>query len=155
MKYHHYMSNIVPESVLNRMMQLTVLVGRDMDERLARDGVSRSRVPVLWVISASGPQTQRELSEALRVSPRNITGLVNALSADGLVSREPHPSDRRAVLITLTGAGQALVEKLAREQSQFTAVLFEGWEPAELAAFARGLDRSVARLQHMVGAGQA
>ena len=121
-----------------------------MDESLARDGISRSRAPVLWVISAAGPRTQRELADSLHVSPRNITGLVDGLVADGFVSRQPHPRDRRAALVTLTRAGEALVAKLAADQDQFTRQLFGEWKPAELAAFSRGLDRTVIRLQQLI-----
>ncbi|KQW05733.1 hypothetical protein ASC66_12275 [Leifsonia sp. Root4] len=144
------MSDSASIAALDRLLQLTVLLGRDMDESLARDGISRSRAPVLWVISAAGPRTQRELADSLHVSPRNITGLVDGLVADGFVSRQPHPRDRRAALVTLTHAGEALVAKLAAEQEQFTRQLFGEWKPSELAAFSRGLDRTVIRLQHLI-----
>lgn len=144
------MSDSASIAALERLLQLTVLLGRDMDESLARDGISRSRAPVLWVIAAAGPRTQRELADSLHVSPRNITGLVDGLVADGFVSRQPHPRDRRAALVTLTDAGHALVAKLAARQDQFTGQLFDEWKPAELAAFSRGLDRTVIRLQQLI-----
>ena len=37
----------------------------------------------------NGPTTQRELADALKVTPRNVTGLV----AGGFVTRERHPTD--------------------------------------------------------------
>jgi DNA-binding MarR family transcriptional regulator len=46
--------------------------------------------------------TQRQLSEALQCSPRNVTGLVDALGSDGLAERGAHPTDRRASLVALT-----------------------------------------------------
>ncbi len=40
--------------------------------------------------------TQRALADALQVTPRNVTGLVDALADSGFVERAPHPTDRRA-----------------------------------------------------------
>ena len=50
--------------------------------------------------------TQRELSRALRCTPRNVTGLLDALEDSGLVVRRPHPRDRRASLVNLTLGGK-------------------------------------------------
>ena len=44
----------------------------------------------------------RALSQQLGISPRTVTGLVDALEADGWVTRTPHPDDRRATIISIT-----------------------------------------------------
>jgi DNA-binding MarR family transcriptional regulator len=54
----------------------------------------------------------RELAEALRVSPRNVTGLLDGLEATGFVARTMHPSDRRATLVTLTEHGKAVAKAM-------------------------------------------
>jgi hypothetical protein len=41
------------------------------------------------------------------VSPRNVTGLVDGLAESGFVTREPHPTDRRATLVALTERARA------------------------------------------------
>ena len=64
-------------------------------------GLTPSRTHLLWELGHRGPVPQRVLAEALKVTPRAVTGLVDALAADGLVTREPHPTDRRAALVTL------------------------------------------------------
>jgi DNA-binding MarR family transcriptional regulator len=82
----------------------------DLGERDYGLGFARGRV--LWSLRESGPVVMRALSEALGVSPRTITGLVDALEADGWVTRTPHPSDRRATIISLTPASEATLIKL-------------------------------------------
>lgn len=44
----------------------------------------------------------REIS--LVAEPRNVTDLVDALERDGYVTREPHPTDRRATWSPLRNA---------------------------------------------------
>src|SRR5271169_3756640 len=65
----------------------------DLGERDYGLGFARGRV--LWSLRESGPVVMRALSQALGVSPRTVTGLVDSLEADGWVTRSPHPNDRR------------------------------------------------------------
>lgn len=48
----------------------------------------------------------RELADALRVAPRSVTEVVDALEAKGHVVREPHPGDRRASIVVATDEGR-------------------------------------------------
>jgi DNA-binding MarR family transcriptional regulator len=82
----------------------------DLGERDYGLGFARGRV--LWSLRESGPVVMRALSEALGVTPRTVTGLVDALEADGWVTRSPHPNDRRATIISLTPASEATLIKL-------------------------------------------
>lgn len=133
------------EAVLGRLWELTVLLSEDLDKGLADRGLTRSRAPVVWELHRRGPVTQRVLAEALGVTARNVTGLVDGLEAAGIVTREPHPTDRRATLITLTGQGAAAAAEMAAQQRDFARELFAD-EP-ELATFAAVLDRLLARLR--------
>jgi DNA-binding MarR family transcriptional regulator len=56
------------------------------------------------------------LAEHLGVAPRSATEVADALEAAGLVARTPDPSDRRAVLLTLTDRGRSLVERVRDER---------------------------------------
>jgi DNA-binding MarR family transcriptional regulator len=49
-----------------------------------------------------------ELASACCCSPSTVTGIVDTLENKGLVRREPHPEDRRSVLVFLTTRGKAL-----------------------------------------------
>jgi DNA-binding MarR family transcriptional regulator len=54
-----------------------------------------------------------ELATQLLVAHHSAVGLVDRLSAQGLVERQPGPQDRRQVFVRLTPRGNALLEKLA------------------------------------------
>ena len=49
---------------------------------------------------------------------RAITGLVDMLVGGGLVTRESHPTDRRATLVTLTARGKKLTAMLKRDKHE-------------------------------------
>ncbi|MGN7249077.1 MarR family winged helix-turn-helix transcriptional regulator [Janibacter anophelis] len=54
------------------------------------------------------PPRLRDLAEALRIAPRSVTDVVDALEAKGYVTRQPDPTDRRASVVVVTEAGRAV-----------------------------------------------
>jgi len=72
---------------------------------LPTDAVSYARMRLLTALQCDGEQTMGRLATALGVTPRRITVLVEALEADGLVERHPHPTDGRSTLVTITDIG--------------------------------------------------
>jgi DNA-binding MarR family transcriptional regulator len=71
---------------------------------LREHGLSLSSLKLLRAL-AEGDRSMREVSQALHVSPRTITDMIDGLEARGLVARCPHPSDRRVTRLHLTEAG--------------------------------------------------
>jgi DNA-binding MarR family transcriptional regulator len=65
-------------------------------------GASVPRLRLLNAVLCHGPQKMADLAEALTVTPRNVTALVDGLEGDGLVRRTPHTTDRRVTLVELT-----------------------------------------------------
>src|SRR5487761_1468680 len=80
------------EATLDRILELTVLLSRDMADSLARMGLTESRAHLVWQLQQRGPCTQAALAAGLLVTPRAITALVDALVETGFVTRELHPS---------------------------------------------------------------
>jgi DNA-binding MarR family transcriptional regulator len=138
-------------AALDRLWGLSLLLGDLMQQGLAQRGITLARAAVVVLVDRQGASTQRALSRALRVTPRNITGLVDALEEEGLVVRAPHPSDRRATLVTLTKRGSALARALRRDQDGFASRLFADVDAAEVDAFTRVLDHVLARIEERLG----
>lgn len=136
-----------PGAALDRMFELTVLLGDAMASGLVERGLTQARAAVLWQLHDRSPVTQRELSDALGVTPRNVTGLLDGLEATGLVVRAPHPKDRRATWVSLTEHGVAVVAALHAEHREFARHLFGDLPEPELAAFLTSLDKVVGRLR--------
>lgn len=142
------------EAALGRLWDLTLLLADDSERGLAEHGLTRSRAQVVWQLRQHGPVTQQALSTALGVTARNITGLVDGLVATGFVTREPHPTDRRATLVTFTPQGEARVAAMEASQKAFAETLFAEIPDAELAAFTSTLDHLRTRLRALAAPNQ-
>jgi DNA-binding MarR family transcriptional regulator len=129
---------------LDRLLELVVLLNEDMTQALAREGLTVPRAHVLWLLHQGGPSTQRALADALKVTPRNVTGLVDGLEASGHVTREPHPRDRRATLVSLTDRAAATLAEMDAEHGRLAELLFG--DMPRFDAFAAGLDHVIDRL---------
>lgn len=133
-------------SALDRLILLTLLLNDDMERGLREVGLTPSRTGLLWMLRRLGAVPQKALAEAMRIAPRTVTGLVDGLVTTGFVTREAHPDDRRAFLVTLTAKGTAAIEKLEADQREFGRQLF-GHMPAErLDGLVTGLDDVLATL---------
>ena len=122
-----------------------------MTQAIEALGLTLSRTHLLWELGQRGPVPQRVLAETLKVTPRAVTGLVDALVADGLVTRELHPSDRRATLVTFTSRGEKLVAQLKRDHRALARALFAPTSRRELESFGRTLAGVIDRLRaHLV-----
>ena len=66
----------------------------------------------------------------------NITGIVDGLENKGLVSRQPHPSDRRIKIIHLETEGKKLQSQIVKRLAETSDHLFHGLNETELKQFA-------------------
>lgn len=130
-------------SALDKVLHLAALVSADMNRFERESGLTAARIHVLWVLGAAGPSTQQSLASELGVSPRNVTGLVDGLVASGHVSREPHPADRRAVLVTPTPRGEATIRELVASHADLAQRLFSDVPAERLAVFVTTLDHTI------------
>lgn len=130
----------------DRVFELTARLGDLMERDLGARGLSTARAEVLFVLHERGPMVQRELSQALRCTPRYVTGLVDVLEAQGWVARSPHPTDRRATLVTLTERGTAAAARMHAEREESAAALFGDVAEGDLETFVAVLDRVLDRI---------
>lgn len=126
-----------------------VIVGMVMDTRgdwrkrvSEATGLSFTRLRALRRL-AKEPMTLRALAESVGMDAPAVTVAVDDLAKRGLVTREEHPDDRRAKLVTLTAAGRATVRvyydvsdhapeplaSLSREDVKSLARMFESSKP--------------------------
>ncbi len=94
--------------------------------RLRGRGMTYARMRLLGALHCNGPQIMTSISDELGVTRRNVTALVDALEEEGLVRRKPHPTDRRATVIEMSGQGAETMERIYDEHRAEVAELFSG-----------------------------
>ena len=66
---------------------------------------------VLSLIRHNPGITSRQLCHALNIQPPNMVVFLKSFEKRKLVDREPHPTDGRAMGLTLTESGEALMQE--------------------------------------------
>src|ERR1700749_4355172 len=91
-----------------RLNQAARAVGRAFDEALAQAGGSLPVWLILLNMKLQKPGPQRELAEAISISEATLTHHLNAMDADGLITRTRDAANRRVHIVTLTEKGDQL-----------------------------------------------
>ena len=96
-----------------------------LSRRLRSQGVDTSvtltQLATLSTLQRHGPMSPGELAAHERVQPPSMTRVVVALEGMGLVTRTPHPTDGRQVVIDLTPAAERLLTEEARAREAWLA----------------------------------
>jgi DNA-binding MarR family transcriptional regulator len=134
-------------ATLDALFGLAEVLAAMMERGVAERGLTRARAGLLWALHHDGPVTQGALARTLGVTPRNVTGLLDALEASGLVSRSAHPSDRRATLVDLTAEGRETTTRLRAGRDELASHLFAHLTQPEREAFRQVLLTTTERLR--------
>src|SRR4051812_22140076 len=116
--------------------------------RPAGDGISLAQFQLLEPL-AGGPCTNRQLADAAGVASPPATRMIDLMSARELVSRVEDPSDRRAVLISLTPAGRAALQAKLDEYQALRERVAEAIEPGQRQVAARVLQELAAVIEEL------
>lgn len=73
-------------------------------------GLTQTQFAVLARLWESGKCSQNELGRSAAIDSATILGVVQRLQSAGLVTTEPHPSDRRRRVVSLTAQGKKSVD---------------------------------------------
>jgi DNA-binding MarR family transcriptional regulator len=106
-----------------------------LQERYAESqGLSEGRLQLLFVLRRFGEKgiSLGRLAELMRVSPRNVTGLMDNLERAGLVERVPDLADRRSIHARLTPAGRARIDSMWKPTLDKQFPLTRGFTREEL-----------------------
>jgi DNA-binding MarR family transcriptional regulator len=93
----------------------------------------------LFFITNEGTTNLRKLAAALKVTPSNVTGIVDRLVQQGLVSRQENPEDRRVSLLKPTEHGEAVVDNLRERRTSYLSRVLGQLRSHELSLLEGGL----------------
>jgi DNA-binding MarR family transcriptional regulator len=116
-----------------------------------RDGLSLTAASTLRRLERSGPCRLCELHVPEGVSQPAMTQLVTRLEKDGLARRGSDPADGRAVVVSITEAGRAVVERRRGNHAEALSAVLGRLSPADRAAIQAALP-AVDRLVDLIAA---
>ncbi len=97
------------------------------------------QLKTLFFISNRGATTTGKLATALKVTPTNVTGIIDRLLEKNLITRTGDPDDRRVLLLRTTPQGDELVAELRQKRRERMSELFSRLSEEEAAVVAQGL----------------
>jgi DNA-binding MarR family transcriptional regulator len=108
-------------------LRLAVMrLSRRLRNQRVNTSVTLTHLAALSTLKRHGPMSPGELAGHERVQPPSMTRVVVALEGLGLVTRTPHPTDGRQVVIELTPAAEDLLTAEARaREAWLTGQLLE------------------------------
>jgi DNA-binding MarR family transcriptional regulator len=102
----------MPGHYIRRLQQVAVAL---FSQRLDRYDITPVQYAALAALAHSGPCDQAALAALIGYDRATMGGVVDRLLAKRWVAREAGRSDRRTKLVSLTGAGNALLRRVARD----------------------------------------
>jgi MarR family transcriptional regulator for hemolysin len=123
------------------------IVGRAFDDALAAAGGSAPIWLILISLKTHPTSNQRELAKAVGIQGATLTHHLNAMEADGLITRRRDPANRRVHQVRLTEQGESLFHRLATAARAHDKRLRAGFGGPELAT----LEELLGRLRDNVG----
>lgn len=93
----------------------------------------------LFFISREGRTSPKRLAAAFGVTPSNVTGIVERLVEQKLVSRQESPKDRRVLLLEVTEKGETLLANLREKRITQVSEILAQMSAEELTIVAQGL----------------
>jgi DNA-binding MarR family transcriptional regulator len=110
------------DAALASRLRLAVMrLARRMRAERAETSLSLTQLAALATLERHGPLTPGELAAQERVQPPSMTRVVASLHDAGLVSRRPHPTDGRQVLLEVAPSAVALLREDRRRREAWLA----------------------------------
>lgn len=104
---------------------------RSLLTRAADLGFSPGQFPVLIELWNEDGLTQREILDRLEIEQATLANTLARMERDGLIRREPHPKDKRAVRNFLTDKGRAIEADALTAAEEADQALFRGFRRFE------------------------
>ncbi|WP_029012598.1 MarR family winged helix-turn-helix transcriptional regulator [Niveispirillum irakense] len=140
-----------PMVLVGRIVEAAHLIVRDrLTPFFAGHGLQYGEFDVLATLRRAGAPyrlTPTALADTAMISSGGMTGRLDRLEKAGLIERQPHPADRRGVMVCLTPAGLALMEKILEPHVANEKALLSPLEGEEQATLERLLAKLLAGWQ--------
>jgi DNA-binding MarR family transcriptional regulator len=112
-------------AAVNSLRSAVMRLSRRLRHQRVDESLSPTEMSVLGTLARCGSATPGELARKEYVQPPSMTRIVAMLEAKGLVRRDPHPDDRRQVVVRQTEQAEAMLIESRRKRNAWLAQLTE------------------------------
>ena len=127
------------QQVIELQRKVNRMLRRQVPDAWMELSLTLAQLKSLFFISSEGNTNVRKLAAALSVTSANVTGIVDRLVKQGLVTRRENPEDRRMLLLQVTDKGRTLITDLRERQTSRLSEILDYLGPDELSTLAQGL----------------
>ncbi len=132
------------DKLTRHIIELQRVVNRVIRERTLDSWVKLDltipQLKSLFYISSHQKVNPSGLASGIRVTPANVTGIVDRLIEQGLLTRTPDPDDRRISWLSLTANGKTLINDLREGRAQEMRRILDKLTEDQLSAVEHGFE---------------
>ncbi|MET7987768.1 MarR family transcriptional regulator [Streptomyces sp. NPDC005281] len=135
-------------AVVANIYRAASAVRQHLENSVLRDAdLTWTSFVVLWVVWVWGESETRHVAEEAGISKGTLTGVSRTLEGRGLMTRAGHPSDGRLKLLSLTGEGEALMQRLFPRFNEEEAFVASRLSDEQCRSVAEGLRQVVHQVE--------
>ncbi len=126
------------KSELPRALRAAYLaLHRRTDAAFAEYGMTADQFVLLATLHRGDALTQRELARRMPSDPSTVRAMLVLLEKQGLVKRKPHPTDSRALTVSLTARGKKIYDRLWEAGEEIRTQMFASIPAKEVSSLFR------------------
>jgi DNA-binding MarR family transcriptional regulator len=138
------------DQVLEAILYLYTESRRITKELARRADLTGPQLTVVKLLEAFGDLSLSELSEKIRAQNSTVTGIIDRMEREGLVTRERSKEDRRVVYIKLTAKGRDLARDIPVEPMEVFKGALESLSAQEMRDLMRIMTKVAKRVKQIV-----
>ena len=131
------------KQIIELQRQVRRVLRRRKPEAWMNLNLTIAQLKSLFLIAREGSMNTKSLAEGLGVTSSNVTGIIDRLVKQGLVSRQENPEDRRMLRLRVTDKGEDILTSLREETISSMSEVLARMSIEELSSLARGLSSLV------------
>lgn len=127
-------------SILLALQRATHATLHALAAQVADLGLTPAEINALANLADRRPRTVSELGQLIGSPPTTLTSVLDRLERRGHVARNPHPTDRRALVVGLTPSGRRAAASVRRAITRLEKHLLGGLDATSVDGLRAGLD---------------
>ena len=119
--------------------QVELAVRARLDEIVRPAGLTSAQYTALSVLERHNDMSSAQLARSSFVTAQSMADMITALEGRQLIERHRDRSDRRRLVVALTGAGHALLDRCRPDVAALEATMLSGLSGAQTKALQAAL----------------